>query len=163
MAYVAPNWKDGAAPAVDAAALQAISDAIAANEGNITSLQTVVQGMGNIVIGSYVGAGGYGSSRPSSLTFPKPVNFLWIYNTLYGDGKIGSNLYRGVCTIPAMSLWNDSYRQLRGFDLINNTLDSYAFARRTNGGKTIEWYNSHSDSSQGSIGGYTYYYLAVLQ
>lgn len=163
MAYVAPIWKNGQAPAVDAAALQAISNAIVASEENIAALQTAMAGKADVVIGSFVGAGGYGSSRPSSLTFPKPVKFLWIYSTLHGDGSIGSNLWRGVSTIPAMSLWNDTYRQVRGFDLINNSLDSYAFARLTNGGKTVEWYNGHSDSSQGSISGYTYYYLAVLQ
>ncbi len=163
MAYVAPNWKNGAAPALDAAALQAISDAIVENQGDIASLKTAVAEKADVVIGSYVGTGGYGSSRPSSLTFPSPVEFLWIYAIRYGDGSIGSTLYRGMTTLPTLTLLMNTWRTTRGFDLINHSLTSAAAARRTNSGKTVEWYNSNSDSSQGSISGYTYYYLAVLQ
>ena len=67
--YVAPTWNNDAAPAINAAELQAISDALA--------------GGASIETGSYVGTGTYGQANPTSITFsditPKMV-IIYTYN-----------------------------------------------------------------------------------
>lgn len=71
--YVAPTWVNGAAPAIDATELQAISDSIVNNEEAITAIGTQ---MAQIETGSYVGTGTFGASNPNTLTFsfsPKMV------------------------------------------------------------------------------------------
>jgi len=121
MAYVAPNWKNGAAPALDAAALQAISDAIVelqnkntSQDSLIASLQSEISSLkdGNIQVasGSYSGTGRSGSYENSTrINFPFVPGVIFLYcpndgccmtitsssqqNTMYLFGSSGSVVY----------------------------------------------------------------------
>ena len=77
--YVAPTWRNGGPPALDAAELQAISDSlekagldVGSLQSNMSSVQAVVAalqtGKAQIEVGSYVGTGTYGPNNPCSIT-----------------------------------------------------------------------------------------------
>ena len=148
-AYVAPTWRNGGPPALDAAELQAISDSIVRNQGKnadqdtlIAALQTAVSGKAKIEVGSYVGTGTYGASNPNSITCsfaPKLVfitsknvgglsSFIlfWVYDT-------ASNYY-----LPILP---DSNSVGATFSLSGNTL---------------KWYTPINATVQGNLDGIVY-------
>ena len=87
--YVAPTWRNGGPPALDAAELQAISDSIVRNQTGVGSLQTNMSGVQaavaalqgdkvQIEAGSYVGTGTHGASSPNSIMCSSNVKCLFL-------------------------------------------------------------------------------------
>ena len=171
MAYVAPNWKNGAAPALDAAALQAISDAIVADQtkntqqdSSISSLESAVSSLqsngAKISMGSYVGTGAYGEGNHSSVLAKSSIKILWIYacknNT---TGKfVGFDSGPSTVLTVSRNALSTSYKETNG---PNYGGTAYATIG-TSGGLIIFWYNTISAKCQLNMSGYTYYWLAIL-
>lgn len=107
---------------------------------------------------SYVGTGTYGESNPCRLTFdfpPKVVMFLRGYkkgSTQFGN-LTGSHSDDNKIVTPESLV--TTYTRYNGF---GGPFGSYA--KKSEDGKTIFWYNEQS-STQGNDTGYTYYFLAI--
>ena len=141
--YVAPTWVNNAPPALDAAELQAMCNAIVQNQGDAAALQaalqtltTTVSGKAQIDTGSYFGTGTYGKSSPNRITFPfKPIvvfissgtdgGYAWIYGN---DEGSTSNAY--YCWLT----WSS---------------------------RSLSWYSTSSASSQLNSKSITYRYIAI--
>ena len=150
--YVAPTWRNGGPPALDAAELQAISDSIVRNQGKnadqdtlIAALQTSVGGKARIEVGSYVGTGTYGARNPCSLTCSFAPKFVWVY------GYKGSNnrfyVFDSVFSSPApryimpISIMSTSFVLGQGFFLpYANTVSDTGYGKISSDRKTITWY-----------------------
>lgn len=85
--YVAPTWVDNAPPAIDAAELQAMSDAIEANQAELVNLQSTA------VSGTYTGDGD--SSQYISLGF-RPTAVLVVYRGSQWNTADFYNAYAGL-------------------------------------------------------------------
>ena len=107
---------------------------------------------------SYVGTGTYGADNPNSLTFdfvPKVVMFLRGYkkgSTQFGYITASHGDDNKVVTPESLST---TYTRYNGF---GGPFGSYA--KKSEDGKTIFWYNEQP-TTQGNDTGYTYYYLAL--
>lgn len=107
---------------------------------------------------SYVGTGTYGESNPCSLTFdfpPKVVMFLRGYkkgSNQFGFLTASHDTDNKVVTPESLTT---TYTRYNGF---GGNFGSYA--KKSEDGKTIFWYNEDT-STQGNNAGYTYYYLAL--
>lgn len=134
--YVAPTWVDNAPPALDAAELQAMCDTIVQNQGDAAALQAAVQaltttvgGKAQVVTGSYVGSGTYGSSNKTIISTASGLKaviihlsdddypygqFVWLYGAEYGMSYITTN---AVCTITWSSSSVSWYSTTAGFQL----------------------------------------------
>lgn len=169
MAYVAPNWKNGQAPALDAAALQAISDAIVANQtkntqqdSSISSLQTAVNGKSRVATGSYTGTGTYGSSNPNSITFPFTPKLVIIVNS---PSNIGNDygVLLGTYNTVGM-LWFTGIENVA----INETDSTTDVLKATNkvtvSGTKFSWYRTYGGTDDGysqlNRSGKTYRWIA---
>ena len=177
MAYVAPNWKNGAAPALDAAALQAISDAIVANQtkntqqdSSISSLQSALNAKGNLVMGSYTGTGLYGYDNRNEIILPPSGLFLiWIYG--YYTNASNINITSGVLSrffatehknIIYTGHLSAGYRQYRGINLTNSSEDGdFASVNTASGEKLLRWSSSKSATAQANAKDTRYMYFAV--
>lgn len=107
---------------------------------------------------SYVGTGTYGESNPCRLTFdfpPKVVMFLRGYkkgSTQFGNLTASHSDDNKIVTPESLVT---TYTRYNGF---GGPFGSYA--KKSEDGKTIFWYNEQS-STQGNDTGYTYYFLAI--
>lgn len=107
---------------------------------------------------SYVGTGTYGESNPCRLTFdfpPKVVMFLRGYkkgSTQFGNLTASHSDDNKIVTPESLVT---TYTRYNGF---GDPFGSYA--KKSEDGKTIFWYNEQS-STQGNDTGYTYYFLAI--
>ena len=157
--YVAPTWRNGGPPALDAAELQAISDSIVRNQGKnadqdtlIAALQTAVGGKARIEVGSYVGTGTYGADNPCSITCSFPPKIIWIYakgSTMIPAFDVATGYFSR--TIVDFSSLSETYTSGRGFFLGDNKVGAgYGYAKKSNGGKTIEWYSNYKSNYPGS-------------
>ena len=169
--YVAPTWVDGGPPALDAAELQAMCDAIVQNQGDAAALQTALQqavqslttmvnGRAQIQIVSYVGTGVGGSSNPCSITADFPISVaisLGYTENDYQNSFIVPHV--GITCVTTQTL-KTSYVLSRGFYMSTSTDSSYA--KRSSDSKTISWYDFSSNPSyQYNYSGYTYYFLCI--
>lgn len=177
MAYVAPKWKDGGAPPISAAALQAISDAIVGAESkntsqdsSISALQTAVSalqsGGAKIEVGSYVGTGQSGASSPNSITCTGSFKLIIIYagissssliNLLFTIGTSNSQEYATFPFIISSEL-TTSYQPGKGpcgyIWAKGNT-----YTKKSSDGKTVSWY-ANGDNYQLNVSGITYHWVA---
>ena len=76
--YVAPTWRNNAAPAIDAAELQAMSDTLESNDEAVAALQEAISGGYQVKFGSYVGTG----TDTRTLTFDDAPKAVFIYFSL---------------------------------------------------------------------------------
>ena len=143
--YVAPTWRNGGPPALDAAELQAISDSIVRNQGKntdqdtlIAALQTAVSslqsGRAKIEVGSYVGTGTYGASNPNSITFPFPPKMVIIYQ-IWGLSATNAGYNSSTIWLRNQTRMNISWNN--NFNV--NTMCSLS-------GNTLSWYETTSSS-----------------
>ena len=138
--YVAPTWRNGGPPALDAAELQAISDSLAKAGVDVGSLKTtiaawepVVSGLqaqgAKIEVGSYVGMGTHGSANPNNLAFSFTPKLVIIYLPRYGlnatrNGYRLSTIWlRGQTTMNVELGGNHSYNTI--CNLVGNILSWY--------------------------------------
>ena len=103
------------------------------------ALKSEIAGKPDLVTGSYVGSGAYGSGSPNSLTFSgTPVLVL------VRDGAQILTLMRPVNTSP------------------NTAHSNYGQNATTWTENGVSWYNSQNSSYQMNISSRTYYYLALV-
>lgn len=109
-----------------------------------------------IATGSYTGTGTYGSSNPNSLTFDFPVKVLFVANGGNGEryNVVGDNADYMLGSI--VELWGESFTRYAGIGSISNS-----YGRKTNNGKTPEWYSTADALSQFNESGKTYRYFAI--
>lgn len=178
--YVNPGWKNGAAPALSAAELNAISDSIVSNATKITSLdsliaslQSTISGKGQVALGSYVGTGTYGDDNPNSITFPFSVKVVWILGYLTNHSSYGDYFYQAfvngnglpACSVLLASELTTTFKQ--GFTLLDSTSQYNTWngwAKKSADGKTVYWYiHAVKDVStvQFNRSGTKYYYLGI--
>lgn len=131
-------------------------------KGNLITIpDSQIEGGLQVVFGSYVGTGTYGSSNPNSLTFDFAPKFVMLFGWVSNNssalfaGSYGSSCHLVMATdfLPA-----DAYKFGDGFAL-NST--SNAYGKKSADGKTIYWYNTSNDGYQANGGGYRYYYMAI--
>ncbi len=157
--YVAPTWRNGGPPALDAAELQAISDSIVRNQGKnadqdtlIAALQTAVSslqsGRAKIEVGSYVGTGTYGAGNPCSLTCSFQPKALFLS---CGSEYSNADYFSGFWIYPNSVFYNGSNP--------NSGYEYYRVLVRLNG-NNIKWYNQRSDAYQFNYKGLSYYWIA---
>lgn len=108
---------------------------------------------------SYVGTGTYGKDNPCSITVdfpPRVVMFLRWYKV--GGNQHGQlyNNYGGDVRVIVTEDLTSTYRSYNGFGQYYT-----AYAKKSEDGRTIFWYNTESDSSQGSLNGVTYQFLVI--
>ena len=152
--YVAPTWVDNAPPALDAAELQAICDAIVQNQGDAAALQTALQqavqslttmvnGRAQVVTGSYVGTGTYSSGNPTTINFsilPKII-------VVVGNYSRGQTL---CASIPP-----------DGVTVYSNVFDNDS-VELTSSGNSVSFVSYESPDSQLNYLGSTYYYAGII-
>lgn len=146
--YVAPTWVNGAAPAIDATELQAISDSIVNNEEAITAIGTPVQ----IETGSYVGTGKDGSSNPNTLTFSFTPAFITILPSVESAPRSGTSGNYGTYGGWLIPPRNAGY--VRGSSTGSSVLTV------TSSGNTVSWYDAGGSDPQMNQP-ITYYYYAI--
>lgn len=123
---------------------------------------------GRIEIGSYVGTGTYGASTPSSLTFGFAPKILWIYAV----STVGTSQYNRLpyvtnspstsdssTTLMLLPLYrlNTSYKQ--GYSPSMGSPITNAYAKVSEDGKTVYWYNT-SNAPQQRNARSEYHYIA---
>lgn len=110
--YVAPTWVNNASPAIDAAELQAMSDTIEANQGDISSLQSDVGSLSTIAVsGTYTGnASSPGTtSQTISLGFTPNAVFAVQKGTNFDEASIHDNYAAlAVTGSPAVDSYGDN-------------------------------------------------------
>lgn len=161
MAYIAPNWKNGAAPALDDAALQAISDAIVASESKnasqdslIASLQSKLSSVENeqvqMASGTYTGNGLYGSyNNANRISLPFVPSFVFLYTASQGVVLI----LTGNPTAYVVGASNT-----RPFEIQWCQISSHPAAH--DGSGDIAWYSTLDAARQGNTSGTTYVFRA---
>ena len=140
--YVAPTWVDKAPPALDAAELQAMCNAIESNQHKI-------------VTGSYKGTGTYGLSNKNSIPFSSEPYLFLLYEKFDihpSNGYMYSLIIRpyGVQRVQAYSAYTDT----------GGESDYNVFFKYANG--QLTWYSAANNASQFNAANYTYYYVAFL-
>ena len=149
-------------------------DVLALLKTLVDNAQTSANNKARIAVGSYVGTGTYGASRPNSLTFD------FIPSVLVMLAYKKSNSF-----IPLTSCYDYSYTNIFPCDILSGTgFVSYQFARhissganassgfiaRTSDKKTLKWYatlrnNSgsliDSSESQYNKAGIEYFFIAL--
>ena len=123
------------------AALKAISDTTAAQQGAVTLRNCAV------AYGSYTGTGVGGASNPNTLTFDhKPVLVI----------------IRGSATYPVELVMIQGCPHANGIGENSNYINKVTW-----NGNSVSWYSSNSltnrDDIQYNTSGTTYYYAALLQ
>lgn len=101
--------------------------------------------------GQYTGTGAYGSSNPTTLTFPfEPFFIIGIIND------------KSVCCSMVTNLLLATYSYSNQKDWFNNTSGSNSvYLRVSDDRKTVQFYNTNSASAQINASGYIYYYAAI--
>ena len=114
-----------------------------------------------IATGSYTGTGTYGSSNPNSLTFDFEPKMVWIYQRVQNEVNelrnfnVSDKVY--LHSVSTDTLTN-TFTKYRGPADNNGNANSYA--KKSEDGKTISWYNSGDATSQMNANYYDYYYIA---
>lgn len=170
MAYVAPKWKNGAAPALDAAALQAISDAIVelqnkntSQDSLISSLQSAVNGKARVAFGTYTGTGAFGSTHRNRITLGfAPFLFMCTGTYCYSPMKYftgGLGCAAGYVT-PSF-VWLRGPNTILTSDVNSTSQLAHYSIYPTWGDTFIDWYSeSNAECQLNAL--YTYYnYLAL--
>lgn len=170
MAYVAPTWKNGAAPALDAAALQAISNAIvdlqnknASQDSLISSLQSAVNGKARVAFGTYTGTGTYGSLNPTHIIVGfAPYLCMCIgtysFNPMnYFTGGFGCQY--GYST-PSL-IWLRGPNTILTSDVMNGSTLSMVKVNTAYGDNFVEWYSENNAGAQLNSLDTRYNYLAL--
>lgn len=159
--YVAPTWVNGAAPAIDATELQAISDSIVNNEEAITAIGTPVQ----IETGSYVGTG-HVNNASNTLTFsivPKLLIIVKGENDPYVGSGIGSWVPGDSAIIPYFILPVTS-TELQIYHVTGSSGQAtWNYTLSTNR-KTFSWRIDTGTSYQANVlnlADQTYWYFAI--
>ena len=155
--YVAPTWTNGAAPAINAAELQAVCN-------TLESVQTRAK----VQVVSYTGTGQYGSSHPCSITFTDAPDFVifvggtgspsyWSQPSITETGGTGVTVYW-----VATACLTNSYQDM-GFLMKSPGPAASSYTRLSNNGKTIQWYVDATGSAeeQFNYSGITYYFLGI--
>ena len=107
-----------------------------------------------IETGSYTGTGTYGSSNPNSLTFDFQPKIMGV--TANGSFQLGGG--GADNRLSLVEAYTESFQFKNGFGI---NVSNYGYGRKTNGGRTIEWYSTNSASGQSNESGETYYYFAI--
>lgn len=149
--YVSPTWHNNAAPALDAAELQAMTDTIESNDEAVASLQEAISGGFKVGFGSYVGTG----EKARTLTFDYAPKMVSIFAYLYTNGVFVTSTYLQFFTQE----WYDtiSYISQNGSDngkITNCSWDST--------GKKFTFHDNTSSTGQDfNRSGYTYYFFYI--
>jgi len=111
-------------------------------------------GVGQVVIGSYVGTGLYGAENANSLTFIAPPKFLMVQQS--GNGGLTSNT-AGMAVMRGQISYNttDNANHRANVDIAwnENIVSWYADSGST---------NSSASENQLNLRGDTYLYIAIL-
>ena len=152
--YVSPTWHNNAAPALDAAELQAMTDTIEENQNAVEAIQAAISGAAKVAVGSYAGTGAYGQANPNTLTFDFEPKLLIVQHP---TSSCFTNNYtmdifvavRGVEEIRTYTTGSGSYDQECTF-----TWD----------GNSVSWFvssNRKTDDGQFNGSGVNYLYIAI--
>ena len=152
--YVAPTWRNGQPPTLDPAELQAISDTLAAAQSKntdqdslIAALQTAVgslqAGSAKIEVGSYVGTGTYGASKPNSITCSFAPKMVSVTGNNQSTGFVWNN-YGGIGTV------HDNYSLTGAIGIVTLNFN----------GNKASWYGD-SASLQLNLSGTRYTFVAI--
>lgn len=143
--YVAPHWVNNAAPALDAAELQAMCDTIVKNQRGVETAQGLISGKAQVQVVSYVGTGTWGAGNPCSITFrfaPKIVLALThnyrSYNGVHYWSSI-SNFPETVLTMVQASAFTAEYSYTAAFSSSTSNRENY-FGKKSSDGRTFSWY-----------------------
>ena len=129
----------------------------------------VADALGGVKIetGSYTGTETYGASNPCSITFSfEPKLVFLIGGTYISNGYFAqhfgaedhNNSNKQVTVIPACLL-TTSYTSGLGFSIGYTNVTNYA--RKSEDGKTIEWYETHGAAYQANSSSWEYHWLAI--
>lgn len=137
-------------------------DALAAIDPTIFYALTDVEADSvKIETGSYVGTGAYGASNPTSITAPfeiKAVGIIAIVtNSANRTTAINSILgQHWLSTAPLTTSFE------YGYGLLNGSSDFvYSYAKKSEDGKTVYWYNTKNADYQENTSGYEYHYVVI--
>ena len=107
---------------------------------------------------SYTGTGTYGSSNACSATFSHEVEVIIAVNIPIEHSTSGGDEHANISIVTADL--TTSYVANKGFFIRLDALaDSYA--KKSNDGKTVYWYNTESQYNQLNASGTTYYFLGL--
>ena len=129
------NKKIDAALAAEGAAREALAGTVAAQAAAMSKL-----GNCKIYTTSYVGNGGYDSSRPTQITMPERILLVIISATRGNNGFV---------------TWGGT---MRSFHTSGSVELPASFL---NGGKTVSWYSAGNSEQQLNKSGVTYYVTAL--
>lgn len=145
------NTLVGSTPSTPDAALSAITG----------KTQTLYNGRVQIATGSYTGTGTYGSSNPNTLICPFAAKLLvmpGLYTSASAFIPCGGYNTQGFIPLVAISPLTTNYVGGVGPGLQWST--SKPYAKKSEDGKTIYWYNSAADA-QMNYSGYIYPYVFI--
>ena len=159
--YVAPDWQNDQAPALDAAELSAISKTL---EG-LSALPQVAR----VESGSYVGTGGADSQDPESvkgsLTFITPPKIVILYESHESGHYFSTSDETLTFFVDESGIAAWSY----GMSMISNTNFRELYAFLSEDHKTISWYCYHETGTTSyeyeayyNKAGTTYRYIAIF-
>ena len=114
-----------------------------------------------IEVGSYVGTGSYGGSNPCSITAPFEIKMVGVvvivenseFKTEVTNSIMGQ---QWMATFPLTTAFQYGYGLLYND---NNFRNSYA--KKSEDGKTVYWYNTKSATYQMNSAGDVYHYIAI--
>ena len=136
--------------------------------GGIANLDAAIAGILNkvnslkkYVVGSYTGKGTYGETNRNSLTFGFVPSLIIIlgFTLNSGNNRYSSFLSDSFtqCAILT-SLVSETYAQ---YPLcFHRNSRSECYIKKTNDGKTVQWYHDSYAEGQYNLSGEVYYYIA---
>lgn len=154
--YVAPTWTNNAAPAIDAAELQALCDTVEASQTRLC---------GEIV--ARTGTGTSSSSSPCTLTFSRAVQAIIALGVRQTESDVG-----GYADTPAtvteivMAEESTSFQSGHGFQVSYRTTGNGGgniYGKKNSANTTYSWYctNSPYGTNYLNVSGTTYYFLGL--
>ena len=141
---------------------QAEYDALPAIDPTIFYVLTDVEADGvKIEAGSYVGTGTYGSSNPCSITAPFEIKMVGVvvivenseFRTTATNSLLGQ---QWMATSPLTTAFQYGYGLL-----YNDSSFGDSYAKKSEDGKTVYWYNTEGATYQMNYGGDVYHYIAI--
>ena len=131
-------------------------------KGNLITIpDSQIEGGLKIIQGAYTGTGTSGASNLNSLTF----DFAPALIVLAGSFGVAWNQYFGVNSgsnsdIYAMApqVFTENFSSGKGF--CRGTVGS-SYARKSEDGKTVYWYNTQNADAQCNYQNWVYYYIAI--
>ena len=149
--YVSPTWHNNAAPALDAAELQAMTDTIESNDEAVASLQEAISGGFKVGFGSYVGTG----ENARTLTFDYAPKMVCIFARLSTNGVNCKSTYLQFHTQE----WYDAISYISQSGSNNGRITNCSWDST---GKSFTFHdNTSSVGEDFNNSGYTYYFFYI--